>query len=122
MTVSELQALGQNGATVMNVGKHAGKREIRGAIRYRPGDLLTAEQLMLPISPDLPVVLYDEHGADDHTRQIAEKLRAASHRVEILEGGFAAWSDAGGETQEPSIEQTVPPARSDEVGKLDNRV
>ncbi len=76
MTVNELSALGENGATIVNVGRHAGKREIRGAIRYRPDDLLAAERLMLPIAPDKPVVLYDESGDTERTQEIAEKLRA----------------------------------------------
>ena len=122
MTVNELRALGENGATIIDIGKHAGKPQIRGAIRYRPQDLLTAKRLMLPLSLDKPVVLYDEHGGDDATKQIAEKLRDAGFRVEILEGGLAAWKDGGGPVQEASLEQVVPPARSDEVQELDRRL
>jgi 3-mercaptopyruvate sulfurtransferase SseA len=123
ITVEELRALGDFGATVVNVGKHQGRREIRGAIRYRPHDLLTPERLALPIAIDKPVVFYDEKGDGDLTEQIAEAFRANGFEgARILKGGFTAWEAAGGPTQEPSLEQVVPPERPDEVQKLDRRI
>ncbi len=122
-TVEELRTLAAEGATILNVGKHAGHREIRGAVRYRPHDLLTPDHLAIPIAPDKPVVLYDENGRGDLTAQIAEKLRANGFGdVRTLSGGFAAWEGTDGETQEPSMEQVVPPMRSSEVQELDRRV
>ncbi len=121
-TVEELRALGQNGATIINVGHHAGKHEIRGSIRYRPHDLLTPDHLALPIAPELPVVLYDEHGDGHDTRAIAERLQASGFDdVRILSGGYKAWEAAGGETQEASMEQVVPPSKPNEVQELDRR-
>ncbi len=122
MTAKELRALGEGAATVIDVGKHTGKREIRGAIRYRPDDLLTAERLTLPLANDKPVVLYDEHGDDARTQEIAKKLRARGFQVDVLEGGFAAWTTDDGPVQEASMEQVVPPARADEVQELDRRI
>ena len=122
-TVEELRKLATEGATILNVGKHAGHREIRGAVRYRPHDLLTPEHLAIPIAPDKPVVLYDENGRGDLTQQIDAKLRANGFGdVRVLQGGFAAWESAGGETQEPSMEQMVPPMRGSEVQELDRRI
>ena len=122
ITADELRALGDGGATILNVGSHQGKREIRGAVRYRPHDLLTPEHLALPVAHDRPVVLYDEKGDGDLTRQIAEHLEAEGYDVRILKGGFAAWEQAGGPTQEATIEQVVPPMRPSEVQPLDRRV
>jgi 3-mercaptopyruvate sulfurtransferase SseA len=123
ITVDKLQALDEGGATVINVGNHAGTREIRGAIRYRPHDLLEPTHLVLPIAPEKLVVLYDEHGGGDRTTRIAERLRADGYAdVRVLQGGFAAWERAGGATQEPSLEQVVPPTRGDEVQELDRRL
>ncbi len=120
ISVEQLRALGDSGATIVNAGKHQGHREIRGAIRYRPHDLLTPEHLALPLAPDRPVVLYDEKGDGDLTAQIAAKLRANGYEdVRILKGGFTAWEQAGGPTQEPTLEQLVPPERPSEVQKLD---
>jgi 3-mercaptopyruvate sulfurtransferase SseA len=123
ITVEELRALAGTGATILNVGKHQGRSEIRGAVRYRPHDLLTPEHLAIPIAPDKPVVLYDEKGDGDLTGQIAEKLAQDGFAdVRTLQGGFAAWEAAGGETQEASLEQVVPPMRASEVQELDRRV
>ena len=122
-TVEELHTLAGSGATILNVGKHGGHREIRGAIRYRPHDLLTPDHLAIPIAADKPVVLYDEHGNSDLTKQIAEKLTANGFKdVRTLQGGFAAWEKAEAPTQEPSIEQVVPPTHRSEVQKLDRRI
>lgn len=109
--------------TIINAGKHQGKREIRGAIRYRPGDLLEAEHLALPLEHDKPVILYAEGGRDDQLDRIAEKMRADGFTdVRVYEGTFAAYEQAGGETQPASFEQPVPPARPDEVQDLDRRL
>jgi 3-mercaptopyruvate sulfurtransferase SseA len=123
ITVEELRALGENGATILDVGKHQGRREIRGAVRYRPHDLLTPDHLALPIAPEKPVVLYDEKGDGDLTGQIAAKLNASGFSdVRTLTGGFAAWEAAEGPTQEASFEQVVPPTRPSQVQELDRRV
>lgn len=123
ITVDELLALGETGATVVNVGKHTGSREIRNAVRYRPDDLLTTEHLTLPIEPEKPVVLYGERGDTDRLERIAEKFRAVGFTdVRVLEGGFAAYERAGGPTQEASFEQVVPPHRPDETQALDRRI
>jgi 3-mercaptopyruvate sulfurtransferase SseA len=123
ITVDELQTLGDSGATILNVGQHQGHREIRGAIHYRPHDLLTPNHLALPLAQDRPVVLYDEKGDGDLTGQIAERLRASGFAdVRILAGGFVAWEAGGGPTQEPSFEQVVPPTHPSEVQKLDRRI
>lgn len=122
-TVDEVRALAEQGATILNVGKHQGHREIRGSVRYRPHDLLTPERLTIPIAADKPVVLYDERGDGHQTDEIAAKLEATGFTdVRVLTGGFAAWEAAGGETQEPSLEQVVPPAKASEVQELDRRV
>jgi 3-mercaptopyruvate sulfurtransferase SseA len=122
-TVDELRGLVAQGATVLNVGEHQSSREIRGAVRYRPHDLLTPDHLAIPIAPDKPVVLYDEKGEGDLTRQIAAKLEQNGFGdVRILEGGFAAWESAHGETQEASLEQVVPPVQPSQVQELDRRV
>ena len=122
ISAEELHALG-DGATILDVSKHQPKREIRGAVRYRPDDLLTPDHLALPIAPDRPVVLYDEHGDGALTEKIAEKMRAGGFAdVRTLEGGGRAWEAAGGATQEASTEQPVPPSRPSQVQELDRRI
>ncbi|HEY4439461.1 MAG TPA: rhodanese-like domain-containing protein [Candidatus Elarobacter sp.] len=122
ISVDDLRALGDNGATIIDVAKHQGHREIRGAIRYRPNDLLTPDHLALPIAPERPVVLYDEDGSEKMTAQIAERLRENGFAdVRTLGGGMKAWEAAGGPTQEASTEQPVPPTRPSQVPELDRR-
>jgi len=112
ITVEELLALSKSGATIINAGKHAGSEEIRGAIRYRPNDLLTAEHLALPLAPELPLVLYAESGNTPDIDTIAARLRKSGYPdVRILAGGFAAYKATGAPTQEPSMEQLVPPSK-----------
>jgi 3-mercaptopyruvate sulfurtransferase SseA len=123
ITVDELLALGENGATVINVSKHAGSKEIRGSIRYRPSDLLTADHLVLPIATELPLVLYTEAGDTLDTFAIAQNLTESGYpSARILEGGFKAYEAAGAPTQETSMEQIVPPSKKDEVQALDRRI
>jgi rhodanese-related sulfurtransferase len=122
-TVDEVRAVAAQGATILNVGKHQGHREIRGSVRYRPQDLLTPDRLAIPVAPDKPVVLYDEKGDGGLIPQIAAKLQENGFTdVRSLTGGFAAWEAANGETQEPSFEQIVPPIEPSEVQELDRRV
>jgi len=122
-TVAELRALANSGATIINVGRLQGSREIRGAIRYRPNDLMVPDRLALPIAPDRPVVLYDERGNDPLTDEIAQRLRENGFAdVRIFQGGMHGWEAAGGETQEASMEQPVPPTRPSQVQELDRRL
>lgn len=104
------------GATIINAGTHPGKREIAGAIRYDPKELLAAEHLALPIAHDGSVVLYAEHGADKQLEKIAEKFRAEGFaNVSIYEGTFADYEKTGGGTQESSTQQIIPPTTAAEA-------
>jgi rhodanese-related sulfurtransferase len=114
LAVEAISGLGPT-ATIINAGKHAGRREIAGAVRYRPDDLLGAEHLALPLAHDRPVVLYDESGHAGHLDAIATKLRENGYAdVRVLRASLADYEEAGGATQEPSLEQIVPPARPGE--------
>jgi rhodanese-related sulfurtransferase len=97
--------------TIINAGRGAGKREIRGAIRYNPHELLNAEHLALPIAHNNRIVLYAEHGHDENLIRIAEKMRAEGYTdVRVYEGTLAAYEQAGGETQAASMQQIIPPS------------
>jgi hypothetical protein len=102
--------------TIINAGSHAGKHEIRGAIRYKPSDLLDAAHLALPIAHEAGVVLYAEHGASNELEKIASKLRAEGYaKVSVFAGTLKDFVDAGGETQDASMEQVVPPSKADDT-------
>jgi hypothetical protein len=109
--------------TIVNAGQHQGKREVLGAIRYRPSDLFEAEHLALPIAHDTPVILYAEDGDTKLLEKVAEKMRANGFGdVRIYAGSMADYELAGGAPQEASMEQVVPPFEPDEVQKLDRRL
>jgi rhodanese-related sulfurtransferase len=109
-TASDILTL-PRGATIINAGKHPGKREIAGAIRYDPKQLLEAKHLALPIAHDGAVILYGEHGSDDQLRKIAEKFRADGFtNVRVYDGTLADYEKAGGATQESSNQQIIPPS------------
>jgi rhodanese-related sulfurtransferase len=123
ITVDELLHLGETGATIVNAGKHAGRREIRGAIRYEQSDLIEAEKLTLPIATDKPLIVYGESDPNEALEHIAENFRQSGFSdVRLLSGGFKAYEDAGGPVQEPSIQQIVPPHKIEEVQAFDKRV
>jgi len=123
ITVDELLHLGENGATIVNAGKHAGRREIRGAIRYAQSDLKEAEKLALPIATDKPVVVYGESDPDETLEQVAENFRRSGFPdVRLLSGGFRAYEDAGAPVQEASVQQIVPPHTLGEVQEFDKRL
>ena len=122
-TVDELLKLGDAGATIINAGEHAGAREIAGAIRYRPHDLLEPQHLALPIAHDMPVILYDSHGRSDRLDEIARKLASDGFSdVRVLDATLHDWEGRGLPVQEPTIEQVVPPMRPSEVNDLDRRL
>jgi hypothetical protein len=122
ISLDELLRPGPN-ATIINAGEHAGKREIRGAVRYRPADLLVPPHLALPIPHDGSVILYAEHGPTERLHEIAAKLEGDGFTdVRIFDGTLAEFEAGGGATQDPSLEQTVPPQQPDEVNRLDRRL
>jgi rhodanese-related sulfurtransferase len=112
MSISEAELLARDPhTTIINAGKQAGRREIRGAIRYSPKELLEADHLALPIAHENRVILYAEHGHDETLEQIADKMRADGFTdVRVYEGTLTEYEDAGGETQEPSMQQIIPPS------------
>jgi hypothetical protein len=122
ITLDDLLAI-DPAATIINAGKHAGNKEIRGAIRYRPADLLEPAHLALPIAHDRPVVLYAHDGPSDELNAIAEKMRGDGFAdVRVFGSTLTAYEHAGGATQEASTEQVVPPQQPDEVQDLDRRL
>jgi 3-mercaptopyruvate sulfurtransferase SseA len=123
ITVDELLQLGENGATIVNAGKHAGRREIRGAIRYEQSDLVEALRLTLPIATDKPVIVYGESDPDETLEKVAANFRQSGFAdVRLLSGGFKAYEDAGAPLQEASIQQEVPPHKLAEVQAFDKRL
>jgi hypothetical protein len=60
--------------TILDVRRHAGSEQIRGAVRYDPKALLDARELVLPFNTEGRIVL-DADSADEASK-IAERLAA----------------------------------------------
>jgi rhodanese-related sulfurtransferase len=65
------------------------------AVRWAPGDVSV---LVARLEPWRPVIVYCVHG-HDVGRDTATELRERGFDAHFLEGGLAAWRDAGGETE-----------------------
>lgn len=84
--------------------------QIYGAIRYDTHKLRDAVKLVLPLpKEDGLIVLYDEDGNGKVLEEIAAKLHDDGYgELRALDGGFKAWNDADGKTEEGTVEQPVP--------------
>lgn len=80
------------GVTIIDIRKKPDEMQIPGSRRYSGEELETAEQL--PFSKDEHVVLYC--GSGNSCSRVAQTLREKGYaNAEALEGGYAAWKEAG---------------------------
>jgi rhodanese-related sulfurtransferase len=91
VTVDELRAADPNAVLRIDIRKSPDDRQIPGSIRRAGAALETAEQL--PFSPDQPVVLYC--GSGNSCSRVAATLRERGYNAVALDGGYAAWIEAG---------------------------
>jgi rhodanese-related sulfurtransferase len=93
--------------TILDIRRHVGREQIRGALRYDPKSLLEAPELALPLNVEGRIVL--DSDSEHEAGEIAERLTAMGARdVWYLKDGIAGWRDAGLPTEEPTQEQPVP--------------
>lgn len=91
----------------LDVRKHPGKEQIRGALRYDPKALLGVERLALPIPHDGRIVVYGDH--EQEAAEVAARLRRQGYtNASVLEGGFEAYRSAGLPVEEITQDQPVP--------------
>jgi rhodanese-related sulfurtransferase len=94
-------------AEILDLRRHPGKHQIRGAVRYDPRALLDAQPLVLPLSHDAPIVVYAD--SDDVVAAVVARLKQSGYAgAEALEGGIEAWERAGLALEELTQEQPVP--------------
>ena len=80
------------GVKIIDVRKKPDDMQIPGSIRYNGDALETSETL--PFSKDEQVVLYC--GSGNSCARIARTLREKGFaNAQALDGGYAAWKDAG---------------------------
>lgn len=95
----------------LDVRRHAGKEQVRGALRYNAKALLSQDPLVLPLDREARIVVY---GDDEATAErVAQWLREHGYvNAAILAGGFEAYREAGLPTEELTQEQPVPGTES----------
>lgn len=89
-TVGELKNAAPGSVTVIDIRKKPDENRIPGSKRYSAEEV--AEHP--PFAPGARVVLYC--GSGNSCSRVAAELQARGFQgVEALEGGYAAWKDAG---------------------------
>lgn len=91
----------------LDVRRHPGKEQIRGALRYDPKILLSASQLTLPLPHDGRIVVYADD--EEQAERVAARLREEGYaHATVLDGGFEAYREAGLPVEELTQEQPIP--------------
>lgn len=96
-------ATGDGDLMLIDIRKKPDDAQIPGSVRYNGEELQNAGEL--PFSQDDPVVLYC--GSGNSCSRIAADLRARGYNARALEGGYAAWRDAGMETESISEQRKI---------------
>jgi len=79
------------GVTIVDIRRAPDDRQIPGSLRY-DGEAL-ADASSPPFPPDATIVLYC--GSGNSCSRVAGVLRARGYDARALEGGYAAWKEAG---------------------------
>ena len=91
-TVDDLKNARPGSVKVIDIRKKPDDQQIPGSLRYDGEALDQSEQL--PFSADEQVVLYC--GSGNSCSRIAQALRERGFtNAQALDGGYAAWKDAG---------------------------
>jgi rhodanese-related sulfurtransferase len=90
--IDDLKNASQAGVRIIDIRKKPDERQIPGSVRYNGEELENSDQL--PFSKDEHVVLYC--GSGNSCSRVAQTLREKGYaNAEALEGGYAAWKEAG---------------------------
>jgi len=102
---------------ILDVRRHKGRRQIRGAVQYHPNQLLDADSLTLPLPRDGPIVVYgdDDSEVDEVVERLHENGFSGAAR---LEGGMLAWQSAGLALEDLTQEQPIPDEPSSGLRRL----
>ncbi|HKU67874.1 MAG TPA: rhodanese-like domain-containing protein [Candidatus Baltobacteraceae bacterium] len=91
-TVDEVKRAAGSAAKIIDVRKKPDEMQIPGSVRYSGEEIERSEHL--PFEKDEHVVLYC--GSGNSCSRIAQTLREKGYaNAEALDGGYAAWKDAG---------------------------
>lgn len=92
---------------ILDVRRHTGGRQIRGATRYDAKLLLDAAKLTLPLPHAAPIAVYGD--SDEAVADVVARLRRDGYEgAAPLAGGFEGWSAAARPIEETTQEQPIP--------------
>lgn len=92
---------------LLDVRRHRGDCQVRGAVHYDPDRLIGAPDLVLPISRGQTILVYSDD--DETARETVRKLRRYGYlHAEFVAGGLAAMESAGARLEPPTQEQPIP--------------
>ena len=102
---------------ILDVRRHKGRRQIRGAVQYHPNQLLDADSLALPLPRDGPIAVYgdDDSEVDRVVARLQENGFSGAAR---LEGGMLAWQNAGLPLEDLTQDQPIPDEPSSGLRRL----
>jgi len=90
--IEDVKNAAASGVKLIDIRKKPDDMQIPGSVRYNGEEIEAGTNV--PFAKDERVVLYC--GSGNSCSRIARTLRAKGYeRVEALEGGYAAWKDAG---------------------------
>jgi|SRR5579863_6527433 len=92
---------------VLDLRRHRGKAQLRGAVYYHPDHFLQAQCLALPIAHDQVILVYGDDAGD--VEASVERLRRDGYRrAEAIVGGLDALEHAGARLEASTQEQPIP--------------
>jgi rhodanese-related sulfurtransferase len=90
--IEDLKNAPQHSVKIIDIRKNPDENQIPGSVRYNGEEIEGAASL--PFTKDERVVLYC--GSGNSCSRVAQTLREKGYaNAEALEGGYAAWKDAG---------------------------
>jgi rhodanese-related sulfurtransferase len=104
-SITELAAARPGALTIIDIRKKPDEAQIPGSRRFDGEQLEHAVQL--PFTKDEPVVLYC--GSGNSCSRVAQTLREKGYaNVRALDGGYAAWKEAGLPTEPITQTERIP--------------
>ncbi len=91
---------------IVDVRRHHGRDQVRGALRYEHAALMRLNKAVLPLPHDDAIVVYAD--SDDDADTAAQHLRDLGYTAAVtLQGGFGAWEHAGLPIEPTTQEQPI---------------
>ena len=91
----------------LDVRKHRGKQQIRGALYYDAHALLKVDKLALPLPHENTIVVYGD--TEEDAERVAARLREQGYeKAAVLSGGIEAWESLDLPLEAITEEQPIP--------------